>query len=766
MKKNNNEIELSKAVRSLIEQKLGKSFKAKEIANSLKLSDERYLELRQVLRHLVEQGEIIRIKKNRFSSIKSVANIVGLLRVNSQGYGFVIRDEGGDDVFVSSKNMGNALHLDHVSVRLFAEVKGQKPEGQVVDILKRGRNRIVGTFHIGRGYTYVTPDDIKIQIDIIINDPESSGALDGQKVVVAIDYWPERHLNPEGRIVEVLGFADELGVDVLSIVHAFELPTTFPKAVLEESETLSDVIATEEYKRRMDLRDWLVFTIDPEDAKDFDDAVSLQIVDDGCYRLGVHIADVSHYVKQKGIIDQEAQMRGTSIYLVDRVLPMLPERISNELCSLAQGKDKLCFSVIMDMASNGELMQYRLHESIIHSSKRFTYEEAQALIESDENNELANNLRQMLQLSRKLIARRLRRGSINFDSLEVKVIMDETGHPIALKRRERLDTHRLIEEFMLLANETVAKHVGFKLAELKKKSLPFVYRIHEKPERANITSLLGLAKTFAFEFEPPKRITPYYFQRISQAFAQHPASTVLQDALLRTMMKARYSTQNCGHFGLAYQYYTHFTSPIRRYPDLLVHRLLKAYSQETMGNIFRVAEIGKKVVNLEIEQDVLEILPNGINKIDLDLEEQCKAATNAEIRAQEAERASVKMKQTEFMDAHLGEIFDGFICRIVPFGIFVHLPEFLLDGLVHISNLKDDYYVFEEDSHRLLGRTTGNIYRLGDHVRVRVARVDRNERLIDFSLICKLQPDGSIKNESQKKGILAKKQESRKKKRR
>ncbi len=702
--------DLPEAVRQLLASKAGKALKAKEIARELAVGSEAYLQLRKTLRQLVDQGEIVRLKKNRFSSPPRLATLTGVLRVNSQGYGTVIRDDGGGEILISRKNMGQALHLDRVSVRLFASRRDQKPEGQVIDILARGRNRIVGTLRFGRKFAYVVPDDIKIQTDIIISEPENYAVKDGQKVVAVIDYWPEAQLNPEGHIIEVLGFADEPGVDVLSIIHAFELPTTFPPEVLQECQSLSLQIPSQEYQRRLDLRDLITFTIDPEDAKDFDDAVSLQRLDNGCYRLGVHIADVSYYVKEGLAIDKEAETRGTSVYLVDRVIPMLPERISNEICSLAQDQDKLCYSVIMDLTPEGELLNYEFHESIIRSRKRFSYEEAQALIDAGSNDHLAMVLQDMYSLSRQLLRKRQRRGSIDFESLEVKVVLNEDGTPVSIKRRERLDTHRLIEEFMLLANETVARHVGEIMAAEDEEPRGFVYRVHEKPDRLSVQNLLALAKTFGFAFQPPKRMTPHYFQRVANHFAQHPSATVLQDALLRTMMKAKYSTENIGHFGLAYKYYTHFTSPIRRYPDLMVHRLLKIYTQPPISTTLAVET----------------------------LEEKCKSASRAEIRAQEAERASVKMKQLEFMEKHLGDVFDGYICRIVSFGIFVHLPEFLIDGLVHISGLRDDYYFFEEEGQRLVGQYTDNRYQLGEKVRVKVSRVDLNERLLDFILIGKI----------------------------
>lgn len=706
-----NERDISAEVLALLARAPKRRFKAVELSRELNLAREGYLELRKTLRRLVQEGALVKVQKNRFALAGHSPVVTGLLRVNSQGFGFVTRDDGGEDVFIGAKQMASALHRDRVSVRLFATRQGERPEGEVTGILDRGRDRIVGTFRWGRKYAYAVPDDIKIQTDVILPDPEESGAEEGQKVVVVIDRWPSPHQNPEGHITHVLGHPGDPGVDILSIVHGFSLDPEFPEEVEGEARALGRGVPPEEYRRRLDCRDWLIFTIDPVDARDFDDAVSLRTLENGHLELGVHIADVSHYVAPGGAIDREAEERGTSVYLVDRVIPMLPEHLSNNLCSLVQGEEKLCYSVLMELTPSGSLVGHSLHESIIRSSRRLTYEEAQALINAAGEDPISQQLVRMGELAEALIRRRDQRGSIDFESQEVQVVLDERGHPTELRRRERLASHRLIEEFMLLANETVARHVGVEMAAEGIEAPPFVYRIHEKPDRDDVADLLKLLANFGIVQTAPKRITPHYFQKLGSVIRRHPAAVVLQDAMLRTMMKARYSTENLGHFGLAYSHYTHFTSPIRRYPDLLVHRLLKAYtSGASAGEIAPLTER---------------------------LDEQCREASENEVRAAEAERASIKLKQIEYMEGHLGEEHAGFISRIVPFGLFVTLPELLIDGLVHISDLGDDYYLREPSGYRLVGQHTGRAYALGDKVRVRISRVDRNERLVDFVLVAR-----------------------------
>jgi ribonuclease R len=694
---------ISKRVLDLLKAEPFHAFKAKEIQRRLNVPENKYQGLRAVLRHLLKEGEIVKFKKNRYG-VPASNEIVGELRVNAQGYGFVIW-EGGDDVFISQKNMGQAMHKDKVRIRLFAASSGKSDEGQVISVLERARNTIVGIFRWGRKYGYVIPDDLKIQKDIIISAGDENDAQEGQKVVCQIEDWEHYGLNPSGRIVTVLGFPEEAGVDIQSLVHRHEISTDFPVLVEKQAQSLSAEIPQSEIERRLDLRDEVVFTIDPEDAKDFDDAVSLLPLENECWRLGVHIADVSHFVSEKSALDREAVERGTSVYLVDRVIPMLPERVSNELCSLEEGVDKLTFSVLMTLDKSGKLLSYDIKETVIHSKKRFTYAEAQNVIDGELNSPFTKTLQDMQNLSQLFIKRRGERGSIDFDSLEIEIPLDDQGIPIEIRKRERLAAHRLVEEFMLLANETVARHVGVVLKEKLDSEIPFVYRIHEQPDRDSVDELVKMANAFGIEAISPPKIMPRYFSTLATEFQKHATASVLQSQLLRTMMKAQYSPNNIGHFGLAYRSYTHFTSPIRRYPDLTVHRLLKQYSHKGF----------------------MSALPSL-----KDIEDLCKKCTENEIRAQSAERDSVKLKQVQYLERHLNEEFDGVIVRIVNFGFFVELPELLVDGLVHVNSLDDDYYIIDDKNYRLYGEHSGREYKLGQSIRVRLSRVDRNENLVDF----------------------------------
>mgnify|MGYP005844446627 CR=1 FL=1 len=712
---------LSQRVLDLLASEPFRALKAKEIQRLLTLPQNKYAVLRNELRRLVQDEQLTKVR-NRYTLLRKANEIIGELRVNSQGYGFV-SSEGIKDVFISEKNMGQALHKDRVRVRLFAQTSGKSVEGQVVEVLERARKTVVGTFRWGRRYGYVVPDDLKLPRDIVIPPGDEADAQEGQKVVCRIDHWEHHGLNPSGVIEQILGFVEEPGVDVLSIIHEHELPLPFADEVLRQAEAIPDALPADELRRRLDLRDQIIFTIDPEDAKDYDDAVSLERLPDGGWRLGVHIADVSHYVHENSPLDAAARERGTSVYLVDRVIPMLPERLSNGLCSLAEGVDRLTLSALMTLAPDGRLLEYDIRESVICSKKRFSYKEAQQVIDGEPAHPFADQLRLMKQLADLLIAGRTRRGSIDFDSLEVQVILNEKGEAVEIRPRERQATNRLIEEFMLLANEIVAKHVGKVLKEKLGYELPFVYRIHEKPDVQSVQQLLQLASAFGFKTEAPTRMQPRFFAKLSNSFQQHAAAHVLQTALLRTMMKAQYSPHNIGHFGLAYRFYTHFTSPIRRYPDLIVHRLLKKYMSEQR-----------------------EESPAALKALD----RLCKEATANEIRAQEAERDSIKLKQLEYLQRHMGEEFDGIIVRMLNFGFFVELPDLLIDGLVHVTSLDDDYYVMDENNHRLQGQHNGRVFTLGDKVRVRLVRIDRNEKLVDF-VVCDT-PEKPSKSKQRREG--------------
>jgi ribonuclease R len=714
--------ELTDRVLEHLSREQNRQFKAKELARALRVPPGRYPEFRDFIKTMAREGKIAKLKRNHYGHAQQASTLVGTLHVKTQGYAFLIVGEGHEDVFISQKNMSTALNNDVVKVQLFARPSGRKPEGRVVDIVKRARRNIVGTLRKGKYYYFVKPDEMKLLRDIYIPDELLDGAKPGQKVAVAIENWDDPSHDPEGRIVKVLGFPDEAGVDVLSVAFSFDLPARFPAAVEQATEHMQLEITPDLARQRLDLRDWLTFTIDPEDAKDFDDAVSLRHLENGNYELGVHIADVSHYVKEGSAIDREALARGTSVYLVDRVVPMLPEKLSNELCSLKPHTDRLTYSCIMEVTPKGEVVNYRIAETIIHSKRRFNYEEVQEILDgkksaadtagSDDEKKLSpmldEALRELNALAHVLTRRRLRNGSLDFDTPEVKIILDAAGMPIEIRRKMRQDSNRMIEEFMLLANQTITKHVDLKLAQKRSKP-PFIYRIHEPPNPVKMEEFALFVKAFGFNFDHQQTITSKVLSKFLHEIAGKPEADIIENVMLRSLMKAKYSTENLGHFGLAFKHYSHFTSPIRRYPDLIVHRTLKAYA-----NGYH---------------------PEQHDELARKLGYAAQQASERELVALDAERASVKMKQAQFMTRHLGDEFDGIVSGVVAFGIFVEIPQFVVEGLVHISDLEDDYYIFEERAYRLKGQNSGRVYRLGDEVRVRVVRVDPNERVLDFVLV-------------------------------
>jgi ribonuclease R len=717
--------DLSKGILEFLARTPNRQYKAKELARAMNITQEKYPAFRDFVKDLAREGKIAKHKRNHFGYQPHTSMLTGVLHVKTQGYGFLIAGEGNEDVFISQKNMGTAMNRDTVKVQLFARPEGNRPEGRVLEVVKRGRQYIVGILRKGKLYHFVKPDEVKLLQDIVIPDDNLNGAKPGQKVAATIELWEDESLSPEGKIVKVLGFPSDPGVDVLSVAFAFDLPASFPAEVEREAEALSLNITPELLRERLDLRDHLIFTVDPFDAKDFDDAVHLIKLKNGNYELGVHIADVSHYVREGGALDKEALQRGTSVYLVDRVVPMLPENLSNELCSLKPDVDRLTYSCIMEVTPEGEVVNYKIAESIIHSKRRFTYEEVQEIIDGNASagKALDAAIKEMEKLRQILTARRMRNGSLDFDMPEIKVILDDTGYPVEMRRKPRLDSMRLIEEFMLLANQTVARHVAVYMVEQKQKA-PFIYRVHERPSPEKIDEFSKFVKALGYSFDHQQKITPKLLSRFLEKISGQPEEDIIENVMLRSLMKARYDTANLGHFGLAFKHYSHFTSPIRRYPDLIAHRVLKAYARGYQDNQFESYE--RK------------------------LHHAAQQSSEREIVALEAERASIKMKQVEFMSSRLGEEYDGIISGVVSFGIFVEIIEFMVEGLVHISDLEDDYYLFEEKAYRLKGRSSGRTYRLGDKVRVRVVRVNVNERLLDFVLVEKKEGKKKKKSRQQR----------------
>jgi ribonuclease R len=685
------------------------TFKPKHLARMLKVSNQKYPAFKQELKDLIAENKVVKFKRGRIGAGRRLIEVVGKLHVKTQGYGFLITENGETDIFISQNKMGTALHGDTVKVLLYARPsEGRSQEGEVVEVIQRARKNIVGTFQQGKYWSTVVPDDLKIQRDFYIAPEHTLDAKEGQKVVVNLLEWDDVHRNPIGKVVEILGDAGQPGVDIVSVARSFDLAGRFSAQAMAEAERTSDRIPESEIQRRLDWRQELTFTIDPVDAKDFDDAVSLKILENGNCLLGVHIADVSHYVTPGSQLDRESQDRATSVYLVDRVIPMLPERISNEVCCLKPDQDKLAFTVLMELTPAGDLVKYEIRESIIHSDRRFTYEEVQQIIDGKKKDKkFGDTILKMFELSKKLIEKRRSRGSLDFASQEVRFKLNDQGQPIAIEKLVQMDSHRLIEEFMVLANSIVAGHIARHLREKTGEILPFPYRIHERPSAEKLKDFSKFAQALGIDFSPRKKVTPKLFQNLQSRIKGSAIQVLVDQVLIRTMMKARYSTKNEGHFGLALKHYCHFTSPIRRYPDLIAHRLLRQYLADPKAQPIKKQQ----------------------------LEKICIHATEQEIKAMEAERASVKVKQLEFMQDKIGETFQGIISGVTSFGVFVEIADFLIEGMVHISNLRDDYYIYEETKYRLIGQYHGQIYQLGDPVIVTVALVNLDERIIDFELV-------------------------------
>jgi ribonuclease R len=733
-----------KKIINLLNSRPDQIYKSRDLVKLLRVSNQDYQVFKKLAGELYESGEIARHKGNRYGKIRKAAEASGILHVKTQGYGFIVRDDDGEDIFISQKSMGSAVHGDRVRVQIWAQHAGRLPEGRILEVLERKQDRIVGTFQEARSFNYVIPDELKMTRDIWIHEKNRGQAQPGQKVVVEILQWGDGRKMPEGKIKQVLGRPDQPGVDVLSVIHGKNLPLDFPQKVKAEAKKISSQVPDSKIEGRLDFRDRLVFTIDPEDAKDYDDAVSLERLKSGNWLLGVHISDVSTYVRAGSALDREAMRRGTSVYLVDRVIPMFPENLSSEICSLHPQENRLTFSILLELTSEGFLENYELEESVICSQYRLNYREVQKMINwkkkealdngqwpmgeetgdrgsgignwdlgsgtwekrPDKDIKLNETLFEMYKLSQILKKRWRDEGMIDFEAPEAEVILDTEGFPVDIRIRERLESHELIESFMLLANRTVAEHI-LKLREEREMKLPFVYRIHERPQGKKLDDFVRFVRAMGHGFDPGKRISSKKFQSLLKEVKGTPHEVVIEEIALRTMMKAVYSTKNPGHFGLSFKHYTHFTSPIRRYPDLVVHRLLKKYLFNTTDPNFA----GSK------------------------LSEICETATQMEIRAQEAERESIKAKQAVFMADKIGETFEGIISGVTPFGIFAEIPRYLVEGLIHVNDLSDDYYVYDEKHYCLVGQNRGDVFRLGDPIQFQLIHVSIENRKIDFILV-------------------------------
>nr|WP_267888751.1 ribonuclease R [Bacillus weihaiensis] len=658
-----------------------------------------------------DQGLVVRTRSNRYGLPEKMNLLKGKLIGHAKGFAFVDpEDPELDDVFIPPTELKTAMHGDVVLVRVSPKGTGSRQEGTIIRILERGVKEVVGTYTESKNFGFVIPDDKKIANDIFIPKNASGGAVEGHKVVVKLTTYPEGRMSAEGEVVDILGHKNDPGVDILSVIHKHGLPGPFPVEALEQANDVPETINEEDLKDRRDLRNETIVTIDGADAKDLDDAVTVTKLDNGNYKLGVHIADVSHYVTENSPIDREAVDRGTSVYLVDRVIPMIPHRLSNGICSLNPKVDRLTLSCEMEVDSEGQVVNHEIFQSVIKTTERMTYTDVNKILEEKDEalrqkyEKLVPMFEEMGELASVLRTKRMNRGAIDFDFKEAKVLVDAKGQPTDVVLRERSVAERLIEEFMLLANETVAEHFHWM-------NVPFIYRIHEEPNAEKLQRFLEFITNFGYTVKgAANEIHPRALQNIIEEVAGKPEETVISTVMLRSMKQAKYDPESLGHFGLSTEFYTHFTSPIRRYPDLIVHRLIRTYLIE-----------GK--VDEQTRSSWAESLPV-----------IAEHASNMERRAVEAERETDELKKAEYMLDKIGEEYDGMISSVTNFGMFVELPN-TIEGLIHVSYLTDDYYRYDERHYAMIGERTGNVYRIGDEITVRVVNVNKDERAIDFEVV-------------------------------
>ncbi|HKM93801.1 MAG TPA: ribonuclease R [Prolixibacteraceae bacterium] len=698
-----NKKELKKLVLEYCYTNPQRIFNQKQIESYLKVKDQstRVL-LNVVLQELTDDGYLLSEERNKYQLKERTGHIIGIVEMTQKGYAFIISDELEEDVFVSGPNLNRALNGDKVRVYLHAKRKKKQPEGEVVEIIERAKNNIVGIISLSKNFAFLIPTG-KNNFDIFIPKEKLKGAKNGQKAVAKITDWPQYAKNPFGEIIDVLGEVGDNDTEMHAILAEFDLPYKFSEKVEKYAENLSDHISDEEIANRRDMRKAPTLTIDPADAKDFDDALSIQQLKNGNWEVGIHIADVSHYVQPGSILDLEAEERATSVYLVDRVVPMLPEKISNNLCSLRPNEDKLCFSAIFELDNEANVKNEWFGRTIIFSNRRFSYEEAQQVIETGEG-EMKTEILKMNELAAKLKGMRFENGAISFDRAEVKFELDEKGKPLGVYFTMSKEANFLIEEFMLLANRKVAEFIG----NPKNRSKPrtFVYRIHDKPDPEKLENFNNFISKFGYgiDLRSPGQISTSINKLLTNLKGKHDEN-MISSLAVRAMAKAVYSTRNIGHYGLSFDYYTHFTSPIRRYPDLMVHRLLARYLED-----------GRSV-----KADVYE--------------EKCRHSSGMEQRAVNAERTSIKYKQVEFMQDKVGEVFDGVISGVTDWGLFVELNDSKCEGLVSIRELTGDFYFFDEKNYCITGMHSNKCYQLGGDIKVEVVRTNLEKKQIDFKLV-------------------------------
>lgn len=679
--------------------------KIKEIAAVLQIPGEQREELRNVLDALVEEGKISLSKRGKYSRGQA-RRFKGVFQANARGFGFVTPEEGGEDIFIPEENFNGAFQGDTVEYIIAASPAGRRREGKIVCILSHGVTRIVGLYEKTRSFGFVRPDNQRYLKDIYIPEGQEGNAMTGHKVVVELTSYGEQHMKPEGRIVEVIGHVNDPGTDILSIALDMNIRTEFPEKVLNQAARVSKDVSEADCAGRLDLRGWQMVTIDGEDAKDLDDAVSLTKEGEN-YRLGVHIADVANYVQERSALDKEAFERGTSVYLADRVIPMLPHKLSNGICSLNEGENRLALSCIMTLNPAGEMVDHQIAETVIRVDKRMSYTGVARILDGDhtalsENREFVSMILLMKELSEIIRGRRGRRGSIDFDFPETKIVLDEAGKPIDVRPYERNAATKIIEDFMLMANETVAEEYFWR-------ELPFLYRTHDTPDEEKIRQLSTFVNNFGYHIHVRNEVRPKEIQKLLDKAEGTPEEALISRLALRSMKRAKYAVENSGHFGLAAKYYTHFTSPIRRYPDLQIHRIIKDNLRGRLGE--------ERIIHYR------ELLPK-----------TAAWCSDRERAAEEAEREVVKLKKAEYMRDRIGEEYEGVISGVTKWGLYVEL-ENTVEGLVHVADMQDDHYEFAEQSYELTGEHTGKSYKLGQRVRVRVTGADKVLRTVNFEII-------------------------------
>jgi len=699
-----NKQSLKKQILSILNQNQNQAFNYKQISKQLSIEDDNIRRLVvDVLYELKNNEDVEELETGKFRILQKSGFITGTIEMTSSNNAFVKSSDLGEPVFISQKNMNHALNGDVVKVYLYAKRKTRHVEGEVVEIIERTRKTFVGIIEISKNFAFLVPETKNIPYDIFIPLDKLNNATNGQKAIARITDWPMDFKNPFGEIIEVIGTPGQNETEIHAILAEYELPFRFPEEVDAAAAQISEKITDDEIKKRRDFRSISTLTIDPADAKDFDDALSYRKLDNGNTEVGVHIADVTHFVPANSILEKEAYERATSVYLVDRVVPMFPEKISNHICSLRPNEDKLCFSVVFELNDEAQILSVWFGKTVIHSIRRFNYDEVQDILETG-TGDLSDILIPLNQLAQKMRKERQKKGAIDFDREEVKFVIDPNGKPLSVFFKQNKDSNKLVEEFMLLANKNVAEYVHKN--KDSKHAKTFVYRIHDKPNEEKLESFSNFIKKFGYKIQlgSTKRLASSINSVLDDVKGKGEQN-VIENLALRAMAKAVYSTKNIGHYGLAFEYYTHFTSPIRRYPDVMVHRLLYDYMN------------GGESQNLQ------------------KYEENCKHSSEKERKAVEAERASIKYKQVEFMSGKIGQPFDGVISGVTEWGIYVELIENKCEGMVPIRDMKGDYYIFDEDNYCLVGKRTKKKYQLGSPVKIEIVRANIVKRQLDFKLL-------------------------------